>query len=84
MSDYDHDIDLAFIREFSVGGVLSAVGRLSVHDRRERVRVEILKAMMQDRPFFDSGLTYGEAYRKCYGAPLEMRHRPRVHIETEP
>ena len=71
----DDDIDLQMIREFSVLGRLLFPSSRS--DRAERIRVGILTEKRKDQPFYDTGLTYAEAYRKCYGRSIEMRRTPR-------
>jgi hypothetical protein len=70
------DIEMSYIREFATGGVLLG-SNLSSEDRRERIRTAILMSGKAHRPFFDSGLTYGQAYQRLYGRPLDMRKRPR-------
>jgi hypothetical protein len=75
----DPDIELDFIREFSVtGGLLNG---LNFDDRRERIRVLIYTEHLLHKPFRDSGLDYGQAYERCYGRPIEMRVTP---IRREP
>ena len=72
----DKDIELQFVREFSVAG--NNIGTcLSAEDRRERIRIAIFSANLQDKIFRDSGMTYATAYRQCYGKPLDMRRHPR-------
>jgi len=70
------DIELAFIRILSVGGLVLSGDGISKSDCRERIRCAILERGL-DRTMFDSFLTFEEAYRRCYGAPLELRRRPR-------
>lgn len=68
----DDDVELEFIREFSVGG--NNIGTcLGSEDRRERIRVAILAARLEDKPFRDTGMTYAGVYRQCYGKPLDLR-----------
>lgn len=77
----DADIELEFIREFSVAG--NAIGTcLSSEDKRERIRVAIYAGQLHDQAFRDSGMTYAAAYRKCYGRTLEMRRRPRDAVSS--
>jgi hypothetical protein len=72
----DQEIELAFIREFSVLG--NAIGSvLGSEDRRERIRVAIFANHLHDKIFRDTEMTYATAYRKCYGRALEMRRYPR-------
>jgi hypothetical protein len=66
------DIEVAFIREFSVlGANLGSTN--SPQMRSERVRLEILRNEREDRPFHDAGITYREAYRECFGRILDVR-----------
>jgi len=62
---------MAFVRSLSVHGVVLS-GGLSAEDTRERIRVAIL---MQRREACElaPGLTYAEAFRRCYGKPIELR-----------
>ena len=73
------DIELAFIREFSVGGVALS-GAMSSEARRDRIRLEIYRHQRGDLPLQDSGMTYSQAYRKAYGRPIEMRLMPRAPL----
>jgi hypothetical protein len=70
----DHDLELDFVREFSVGGQLE---NLSIDDRRERIRTAIYAQQLMRKPFRDSGMDYATAYQRCYSQPLEMRRQPR-------
>lgn len=70
----DADIELEFVREFSVGGCLLG---LSADDRREHIRVAVYKQQLMHKPFRDTGLNYSQTYEQCYGQPLEMRRAPR-------
>lgn len=75
-TDYvDRDLELAFIREFSVGG-LSLVP-MSADERRERIRVAIYAQKRDREMVFGTQMTYSEAYEKCYRRKLEMRRFPR-------
>lgn len=77
----DQDIELAFIREFSVLG--NSIGSvLSSEDRRERIRIAIFANNLHDKIFRDTEMTYATAYRKCYGKALEMRRYPRDLIPS--
>jgi hypothetical protein len=71
----DRDLELDFIREFTVGGAL--LKDSSVDDRRERIRVAIYGCGLLHEPFRDSGIDYGQAYQRCYGRPIEMRRTVR-------
>jgi hypothetical protein len=77
----DADIELEFIREFSVGG--NNIGSvLGAEDRRERVRIAIYAGQLHDKRFRDSDMTYAAAYRLCYGRDLDMRRRPRDSVSS--
>jgi hypothetical protein len=77
----DADIELEFIREFSVAG--NNIGTvLGSEDRRDRIRLAIYAAQLHDKPFRDAGMTYAAAYRQCYGRELEMRRRPRDSVSS--
>jgi len=77
----DADVELEFIREFSVGG--NSIGTcLSSEDRRERIRVAILAAGLQDKLFRDTQTTYAGVYRQCYGKPLDLRRFNRPELPT--
>jgi hypothetical protein len=78
----DRDLELDFIREFAVGGEL--LKGSSVDDRRERIRVAIYAHNLLHAPFRDSGMDYGQAYRRCYGRPIEMRRTVRHGPKLEP
>jgi hypothetical protein len=66
------DIEHSFVREFSTGG--DTFGPSASREyRRERFRIAILKEGKDGRAFYDSGMTYAEAYRRCYGTALELR-----------
>jgi hypothetical protein len=71
----DEDLELEFIREFSVGGTV--LKGLSLPDRSERIRVAIYAHKLVDKPFRDTGMDYAGAFRACYGRPIEMRRTPR-------
>jgi hypothetical protein len=76
----DQDLELDFIREFAVGGELKGS---SADDRRERIRVKIYGSNLLHQPFRDSGMDYGQAYRRCYGRPIEMRRTVRQEPRSE-
>jgi len=71
----DRDLELEFIREFAVSGVLLKVS--SADERRERIRVAIYGQNLLHQPFRDSGMDYSQAYQRCYGRPIEMRRTVR-------
>jgi hypothetical protein len=76
----DPDLELDFVREFSVGGRLE---HLSIDERRERIRTAIYAQQLMHKPFRDSGIDYATAYERCYGQPLERRRDPRPKLKTE-
>jgi hypothetical protein len=80
LTHLDRDIELEFIREFSVNGEF--LNSSNVDDRRERIRVAIWANKLERSPFRDSGMNYGQAYQSCYGRPIEMRAtvRPVVRV----
>ena len=71
LTHLDRDIELEFIREFSVNGEF--LKGANVDDRRERIRIAIWANKLERSPFRDSGMNYGQAYQSCYGRPIEMR-----------
>jgi hypothetical protein len=79
------DIDLALTREFWRHGE-QPVSAPSSLERRNRIRVSILRDRRERVPFYDSGLNYMQAYQLCYGIALELRRFPRepprvLHVE---
>jgi hypothetical protein len=80
------DIDLALTREFWRHGERPASAPSSI-ERRTRIRVSILRDKRERVQFYDSGLTYMQAYQQCYGIALELRRLPREpppvhHVEA--
>jgi hypothetical protein len=70
------DIEMDFVREFSHSG--SQIGTCaSSEEKRERIRVAILKEGKQSKPFRGTSLTYAEVYRQAYNKPIEMRRHVR-------
>lgn len=78
ISHIDDEMDMEFIREFSVGASLTG---LSVMDRSERIRLAIYANHLAGCPFRDTGMDYASAFRQCYGRPIEMRRRARGDVE---
>lgn len=68
---------MEFIREFAVGGELMRGKGLTAADRSERIRVAIYTHHLVNAPFRDTGMTYAQAFQRCYGRPIEMRRKPR-------
>ena len=75
LAKVDRELELDFIREFAVGGDLP--NGSNIEDRRERIRVAIYRQNLVHKPFRDTGVDYAQAYRDCYGRPIEMRRAPR-------
>jgi hypothetical protein len=80
----DFGLELEFIREFAVAGMLHGVSDSLA--RREHIRVSIYRLNLVDKPFRDTGLTYAQAYQHCFGTPLEMRRTARVKppLDSQP
>jgi hypothetical protein len=81
------DIELAFIREFSVAG--NRIGRSGAKaDRRERVRQAIYMGGYADDtfplPIGGGKVNYSEAFRRCYGERLDRRAAMRSLPDEEP
>jgi hypothetical protein len=76
----DWDIELVFIREFSVNGEF--LKAWNVDERRERIRIAIWNNKLERAPFRDSGMNYGQAYKCCYGRPIEMRASARPQAQV--
>ncbi|HZE43158.1 MAG TPA: hypothetical protein VE058_05220 [Steroidobacteraceae bacterium] len=79
LTHLDRDIELEFIREFSVNGRFLGT---NVDDRRERIRIAIWANKLERSPFRDSGMNYGQAYQRCYGKPIEMRANGRTEAQA--
>ena len=73
------DIRLAFRRQFSVNGLQLNVSR---DLQAERIRVAIWEAGLADKLFYDSGMSYKQAYSHAFDKPLDMR-APVVHADDE-
>ena len=65
------DIEMSFIRTFSVNGVILS-GAVSVEERRERIRLAILQQKLAVEKYSNQ-LTFAQAYQRCYDRPLDMR-----------
>ncbi len=78
------DIELCFIRIFSVAG--NRIGKtVSRAERRERVRQAIYVMGLSDDAFhgYDATMTYAEAFRLCFGERLDRRAATRSDPEDE-
>ena len=66
------DFELECVREFShSGGQLG--GNVSRAERRERIRVAIMRENKQDARWRDTLLTYAAVYQLVYNMPIEAR-----------
>ncbi len=66
------DIELAFIRIFSVAG--NKIGMsTSKSERRERVRQALYLSGRANEPFMGEGINFGEAFRVAFGERLDRR-----------
>jgi hypothetical protein len=81
LKQVDRDLELEFIREFSMGEDLPT--GLSDDNRRERIRVAIYTQKLPRMLFRDGPMTYAEAFAECYGRPLEMRSAVRPQPKSE-
>jgi hypothetical protein len=66
------DTDLEFVREFAHSGVQLGPA-VSSEERRERIRVSILREGKENLPYQDTGFTYSEIYWQRYHQCIEMR-----------
>lgn len=66
------EIEMAFIRELSTGGLVLSGGALSANDRRERIRIAIHQRGLL-KEMFEPELSYAEAYEYCFGRRIELR-----------
>jgi hypothetical protein len=71
------DIELAFVREFSVSGNLIGM-TASRTERRERVRQAIYVSDKANERFHDPTMSYSDAFRRCYGERLDRRAATRA------
>jgi len=72
------DIEMAFTRILSSGGLILSGAGISTEQKRERIRIAIMQRGIKDAPFDDS-MTYGEAFHRCFARPLELRRVPREY-----
>ncbi len=70
------DIEMALVRILSVHGLILSSETMSAADRRERIRVTVMERRIQ-HAMFNEDLTYGQAYKRCYGRSVELRKTPR-------
>ena len=69
------DFELACIREFSHSGHHLGVG-VSRAERRERIRVAILRENKERRRWHDTDFTYAEIYAQAYQQKLALEDSP--------
>jgi hypothetical protein len=68
------DIELTFIRSLACGGFILAGPTLSSEDRRERIRVAIMKYHVAQEPLpTEPSMTYSQAFKLAYNYPCEIR-----------
>jgi hypothetical protein len=68
------DIEFSFIRSLACSGFILSGPNLSPDDRRERIRIAIMKSQMSGKPLpIDPNLTYAEAFKLAYNRPCELR-----------
>jgi hypothetical protein len=79
MTPSREDIEFTFIRSLACGGFILSGPHLSIEDRRERIRVAILKHQMGHEPLpIAPNMTYSQAFKMAYNSPCELR---RVELE---
>jgi len=66
------DFELECVREFSHSGEQLGVS-VSREERRERIRVAIMRESKQDTLWRDTALTYAAVYRLVYNKPIDAR-----------
>jgi hypothetical protein len=66
------EFEFECVREFSHSGVQLGAS-VSREERRERIRVAIMRENKQHKPWRDTPLTYAAAYQQAYGKPIELR-----------
>ena len=80
--DTREDIELQFIREFSVGD--NQIGKsASRSERRERIRQAIYVNDRKDEAFHGHGISYAEAFRVAFGERLDRRAATRALPEPD-
>lgn len=78
------DIEMTFIRSLACSGVILSGTQLSAEDRRERIRIAIMKSHMSNRPLpTDPTLTYAQAFQIAYNRPCELRQAERDRFNRE-
>jgi hypothetical protein len=70
------DIERTFLQHLAV--VPDTAICETAEERREQIRVAIMKSRMQNKPLPDAPtLTFGEAFELAYRRPCEMRYQER-------
>jgi hypothetical protein len=78
------DIEMTFIRSLACSGVILSGTQLSPEDRRERIRIAIMKTHMNNKPLpTDPTLTYAQAFQLAYNRPCELRQAERDRFNRE-
>jgi hypothetical protein len=78
------DIELTFIRSLACSGIILSGPQLSPEDRRERIRIAIMKSQMNNKPLpIDPSMTYAQAFQVAYNRPCELRHAERDRFGRE-
>jgi hypothetical protein len=78
------DIEMTFIRSLACSGVILSGTQLSPEDRRERIRIAIMKAQMNNKPLpTDPTVTYAQAFQLAYNRPCELRQAERDRFNRE-
>jgi hypothetical protein len=72
------DIEFTFIRSLAHSGFILSGATISAEDRRERIRIAIMKAQVGNKPLpIDPSITYAQAYQIAYNRPCELRSSER-------
>jgi hypothetical protein len=68
------DIEMTFVRSLACSGMVLGDAQLSSEDRRERIRIAIMKMRVSNKPLpIDPTVTYAQAFRQLYNRPCELR-----------
>jgi hypothetical protein len=73
------EFEFECVREFSHSG-LQLGANVSREERRERIRVAIMRENKQSRRWRDTQLTYAAVYQQVYGKPIEARRADEEEI----
>src|SRR5207237_59959 len=75
------DIEYTFIRSLACSGFILSGPTMSPDDRRERIRIAIMKSQMSNKPLpIEPSLTYAEAFKLAYNRPCELRRIEREDL----